>query len=289
MPNHLMQCPICSAGMQVDSLHAGQQLACPTCQNPLQIPDDLSSFPLVDEAQTPTETTVSEISANCPNCLKQFAVTAEMAGTQVACPFCTSVVTLPGPAANQTADVAPIAPANSIAEQAEVDKAELFAPGFYASTADAAPAEPVAESTPVAAADATPPATDGYAVEANFNEEGEPAQAELADSTDLRPEFQLSLVEHPLLPPKFVSSSDTAFTTPLSTDNSKFYLPDPERGVAEYDRNYVGIQTRAGRVVIRTTSKEKKEFRRTLRNSMIFTICMVILIVVFFLLMRGEV
>ncbi len=266
MQNATVQCPICSAGIQVAIEIAGQQIACPTCNNTVQLPSDLAQFEVAGSLPLGSQASTTSI---CENCRQAIGITEEMRGQQVQCPLCHQLILIEdGPLDDLPAEAQiEFEDERGPLHDDEVDEAELFAPGFH-------PNSPNIEQ-PTAADDSSNLAADSVQAASQVQ------QREQSDSRDQG--FSLKLIPHPSLPPVFESTADELVSSTISqawNDPDQIILPSPTGGIQTIDRHTVGIRSKAGRVVIRATSKEKKEVRSRIRSVIVYAFCAALLIVV---------
>jgi DNA-directed RNA polymerase subunit RPC12/RpoP len=91
MNSQIFGCPGCNQRFQVLSQYAGQIVQCPTCAQSVGIPADAfanSSDPAPLVNQPTRDPVASSLIYRCASCGGQFGITADMSGTQVACPHC---------------------------------------------------------------------------------------------------------------------------------------------------------------------------------------------------------
>lgn len=288
-----LQCPICRSGIQIPIQFVGQTMPCPNCTQEILIPSDLGDA--VSTQASELEEQQETLTAGCTSCHQQFGVTSEMAGQEVGCPFCNAIIRLPEKAQNALTT----ATQPQLESESEVNESELYAPGFAPEES-----EPVTQPLDSLVGDdgqnivhtdhtaQAPPEIVDDVVEAEpvdkYDTHAELVDADIVDEPTTKSDFQLSEIDHPLLPPKFVSRSVSDLTSSHSQSETKIYLPTASGTVQEIDSGVVGIQTRAGRVVIRALPKETKESRRRLRSLIVYSLCAIVLIVVLFLLMRAK-
>ena len=101
MKSQVFDCPSCHQPFQVLAEQAGQLVQCPTCDQTVEVP--ASKFapaiasPSDRHSQSVGQTTTPELVSVCIHCQLPFGITAEMYGSQVACPHCQRVVEISNP------------------------------------------------------------------------------------------------------------------------------------------------------------------------------------------------
>jgi DNA-directed RNA polymerase subunit RPC12/RpoP len=104
MKSQVFGCPSCQQPFQVLAEQAGQIVQCPTCAQPVEIPDsaftaEIPSGSIGVASTAAYRAAVPEMVSKCDHCQLQFGITAEMFGTQVACPHCQQAVEIQDPEA----------------------------------------------------------------------------------------------------------------------------------------------------------------------------------------------
>jgi DNA-directed RNA polymerase subunit RPC12/RpoP len=102
MKSQVFGCPSCQQPFQVLAEQAGQIVQCPTCAQPVEIPDsaftaEIPSGSIGVASTAAYRAAVPEMVSKCDHCQLQFGITAEMFGTQVACPHCQQAVEIQEP------------------------------------------------------------------------------------------------------------------------------------------------------------------------------------------------
>lgn len=82
----VFQCPSCSSSFRVAPEHAGKLVGCPSCQQSVKVPENLSSSNPSDVHSSSHEI------LNCPKCNGEFRVAPELSNSKVACPHCNATV-----------------------------------------------------------------------------------------------------------------------------------------------------------------------------------------------------
>lgn len=110
-----LQCPLCTGLIQIDASLAGQQVACPLCQQAIQLPPAEFFAPQGPPAppELPAPAPSDLVQMACPVCAGWLAVPAALSGQQVGCPHCASPILIgplaspprefPGPESRETA------------------------------------------------------------------------------------------------------------------------------------------------------------------------------------------
>ncbi len=152
-----LNCPRCASLFQIDGSMAGQQVACPSCQQLVTIPATVGTAPPTGPAVgSPLGTDL-----NCPLCAGAFQVTPDMSGQQVGCPQCGSLVTVPalsGPQADRGTYAPQQPPAHTVPQSPQaMGGAGLPTPPYGGQPQPVHPPSP--DLPPGAAAYGSPPAT----------------------------------------------------------------------------------------------------------------------------------
>jgi hypothetical protein len=104
MPAVPLQCPFCAGLIQIDTVFAGQQVACPLCQNGMAVPPEPMLLEMLAAAgiplpapppSSPEQPGCEVFTLACPVCAGPFQALASMSGQQVGCPHCGTPVTIP--------------------------------------------------------------------------------------------------------------------------------------------------------------------------------------------------
>ena len=95
MKSQVFGCPGCQQPFQVLAEQAGQIVQCPSCAQSVEIP--ATAFSPENVSSETQSTAAPEIISTCNHCQRQFGVTAEMFGTQVACPHCRQATEIQDP------------------------------------------------------------------------------------------------------------------------------------------------------------------------------------------------
>jgi hypothetical protein len=239
-------CPLCEGLFQVDDALSGVEVNCPHCQGLVIVPD-FAGPPASGSA----------IKLSCPICAGPFQVTAEMCGQAVHCPHCHEVVAVPdldgGVAAGHAEPPPNHAPVPS-------PPAPLLSPQK--------PATSTAGEN-----DLYPP---GYRL-AKQKPKPQQSAPRLADASDL-------------LPPGVGSGGDAAAERrPLPAS-----IPARSKDVVliPTDKGYIGVQEplktvkhRGEDVALRRLTPVEKAQRRIVRNTVLFLLCVITLVVVMALFM----
>jgi len=252
MTDSQFACPHCKGTVKVVASMSGSKVRCPLCTQVFQVP----KFPAdEDSSNTPPSPTVEErLKFACPQCTMAFQVATSSLGQAVACPSCKSPVQLPSAAEyvqSQTQSITP--PTQTAPVESPVESLPSIVPTSGERTAT--------EN------DVNQPPADHNNVQSVKEKSTTETAAPVQNATKPK-------TVDDLLPPKFTRRLPQVATNAAALDG--VILHEPVRKVQ------AGEGTRSLVVV----SDEVKARRRMIRNTIMFGVGSLLLIVAAKLLIR---
>jgi len=300
-------CPLCDGLFQVDDSLAGIEVNCPHCQGLVTVPDFAAAPPMPPAVET--------LELNCPICAGPFQVTPDMSGQEVACPHCHQTVAVPdlgfhAPLPPSFAPPPPPPPSGPMLPPG-IDAASMYPPGFAPSPSVPPPQIPVGKATttdwpPARTGDAWPPQREN---ERPLQPSSRPIPATKPQRPSVDPMLPPgvstprptpSSAPDPMLPPSTgapartpessdllppgasgaASSERVPLPAAIPTRSKDTVLIPTERGLVGVHEPVKTIQHRGQEVELRKLTPEEKSRRRIVRNAILFTFCVIALIVV---------
>lgn len=91
-----LQCSNCTQGFAAADEHAGQMVACPSCQQVMQVPTPVTPQPIQTTA-APAPQPGDQFRVSCGNCGSSIRVPRSLIGRTGACPKCKAAFVIPDP------------------------------------------------------------------------------------------------------------------------------------------------------------------------------------------------
>ena len=269
---------------------------CPHCQGLVRVPDFAGP-------PAPPSTTAMEL--NCPVCAGPFQVLAEFAGQQVHCPHCQRLVTVPGWGGWDAGEIAPppVPCSTHLPSPAVPPSAPIPPPTVRSHNADLYPPGYQAGQPSVSSAGATPQGLYPPAKPQHWDREREPTHDRpVPPQSERKSPTTRSPASHSLLPPGTGSTAgrppvpadllppgigDAAVTVERKPLPASVPAKPKEVVLIPTEKGYVGVhepvQTvrhHGEEVELRKLTPGEKARRRLVRNTVLFALCIITLIVI---------